>query len=126
MDLRPADSGRPTYKFLQKSKNYNILIWCHIPREQNPQNIYHHNTNLDYHSSEHPSHHNVKMTSSSPQCAMCKMCDKNLYSSNISYRRLHTESLQQFDTRSYCTVAHPFNRYHPPMQFCPVQMLNAF
>jgi len=57
LDLGPADPGRPTHKFLQNSKNYDILIWCHIPRKQNSQNICHHNTNLDYHSSEHPPHY---------------------------------------------------------------------
>jgi hypothetical protein len=31
------------------------------------------------------------------------MCDKNLYSGNTCYHDPHTESLQQFSTRSYCT-----------------------
>lgn len=37
MDLGPADPGRPTHKLLQKSKNYDILIWCHPKRTKSPK-----------------------------------------------------------------------------------------
>lgn len=110
MYLRPADPGRPTHKFLQKSKNYDILIWCHIPREQNPK-IFIIITQIWIITvqSTLPATLSIWVwfwciTSSGSQCASrdspSKMCDKNLYSGNISYCRIHTESLQQFDTRS--------------------------